>query len=248
MVTRLNVIGAGIFSKYMRLIQYMAKQNLTIENTYLDVSDLTTKINQNMINFCIQQMDEPGTKPTICDNFHTYDKTNKIENSAKFQHYKSTCSKMTFSSKLNELISESITNFLFDENTIGVHIRLCDMNTIHGKNYGVHSFTDFKNEIDKILTSHSRIFVASDNDESLKKLKEIYEDKVFFVPNMIRVQKETDNSYQLQIDNMMNGDFWIQSFLDMYLLSKCSKLVCRTSNLSNAAICFSNSIQQTIRL
>lgn len=244
----MKVVGAGIFSKFMRLIQCMADKSMTIEKTYLDVTDSSSKINQNMINFCILQTEKPTSESIKCENYHTYTNQFKIENSKKFSYYKNICDSIFFTSNLSDLILEYTKKFSFDENFIGVHIRLCDMNTIHGKDYGVFRFEDFQNEIDKIFTEDSKIFVASDNDESLEKIKNIYSDKVFFVPNMIRAKNEIDDSYQLQIDNMENEDFWIQSFLDMYLLSKCKKLICRTSNLSNASICFSNSFKEIIRL
>jgi hypothetical protein len=100
----------------------------------------------------------------------------------------------------------------------------------------------------KIVTKESKIFVASDNYESIEKLIKIYGNQINFVPNMLRVNKEEDNSYEFQIENLSNPSFWIESFLDMILLSKCSTLICRTSNFSNASVCFSNTIEDVIRL
>jgi|688.fasta_scaffold30967_5 hypothetical protein len=248
METRLNVIGGGIFSKFMRLIQYTQQENLIVENTYLDVIDTMFNINENMIDYCIQQEQMPNVEITECSNYETFDKKNRIESSIRIITFKSMCEKIIFTKKLNDLIELYTQKFVFDSNTIGVHIRLCDMNIMHAENYGKYNFENFTNKLDKILTPESKIFVASDNNESLKKLELIYGDKIFFVPNMIRVDKEDDNSYQLQVDNLSNPDFWIESFLEMILLSKCSKLICRTSNLSNASLCFSKTIEEVIRL
>jgi len=174
METRLNVIGAGIFSKFMRLIQFIEQKNLNIENTYLDVINTEFNINENMIDFCIQQQYSPNIQITECSNYKTYDSKDKIENFVGFVKLKQMCEKIIFTEKLNDLIDLHTKNFVFDSNTIGVHIRLCDMNILHGTNYGIFNFEDFVSELNKILTPESRIFVASDNDQSLEKLKLIY--------------------------------------------------------------------------
>jgi len=244
----INVVGAGIFSKFMRLIQYIETNNLTSEKIYLDVTDENWLINENMFDYCFVQEKIPDVESLECDNFFTYDKKNKIENSPHFTNYQNFCKNLQFSDILEKLINSYTSNFNFDSNTIGVHVRLCDMNQIHDKHYGTFSYEDFVKQIDIVIKENTKIFIASDNNESIEKLKSKYGEKIFYVPSMIRVEKEDSDSYQLQVDNFSNPNFWIESFLEMALLSKCSMLICRTSNLANASICFSNTIQEVIRL
>ena len=45
------------------------------------------------------------------------------------------------------------------------------MNIVHGKDYGVLSFDNFLSEIKKHITDNTKIFVTSDNYESIDKLK-----------------------------------------------------------------------------
>ena len=244
----INVVGAGIFSKFMRLIQYIEKTNLISGKNYLDVTDINWSINENMFDYCFIQEKTPNIKNLECNNYFTYDKETKIENSPSFKNYKTFCENVEFTETLKNLIDLYTTKFDFNSNTIGVHIRLCDMNKFHVKNYGQFSYEDFVKQIDEVITDNSKIFVASDNNESIEKLKSKYGDKILYIPSLIRVEKENDDSYQLQVDNFSNPNFWIEAFLEMILLSKCSKLICRTSNLANASICFSNTIQEVIRL
>ena len=65
--------------------------------------------------------------------------------------------------------------------TLGVHMRLTDMNRCH-QNYGNVFFEDYKAKIDQILGKHQidKIFVASDNHESIDKLKKVYSNKNLF--------------------------------------------------------------------
>ena len=244
----LNVTGGGIFSKVMRLIQHIVEKQLNFDEIYLDVICKTSEISENIIDSCINQEKKIDSENIKCTNIFTYNKKDRIEKSDKIADYKVICNKITFTKELNDLIKFYTDKFSFDSNSIGVHIRLCDMNISHKKDYGYFDFDDYLNELNKIVTKESKIFVASDNYESIEKLIKIYGNQINFVPNMLRVNKEEDNSYEFQIENLSNPNFWIESFLDMILLSKCSTLICRTSNFSNASVCFSNTIEDVIRL
>ena len=94
----------------------------------------------------------------------------------------------------------------------------------------------------------TNIFVASDNEESILKLKTIFGNRISYVPNLIRAKTEIEDSSTLQSDNFRSTKFWQEAFLEMLLLSKCSTLICRTSNVANMAIISSNSIKKIIML
>ena len=65
---------------------------------------------------------------------------------------------------------------------------------------------------------------------------------------MLRGVSEVEDTGHLQAENLSTKKLWEEAFLDMMLLSKCSQLVCRTSNVVNASILFSDTIQSVIRI
>jgi hypothetical protein len=237
---KLDIGAGGIFSKYMFGLQNAAKYNC--ESFYLNVTD--DRVVPFGFDFVLDQdkVEEFTTIP--CENLGTYDKKNPIEKSIYYNIYKDLIKKIKIKKEILDKVNEYVEKFNIDDNTVGVHIRLTDMNIHHQKQYGILTFDDFVSKI----SLDKNIFVASDNHESIKKLQEIFGDNIKFIPEMIRCEKETDDSTILQIDNFKNEQFWIESFIEMLLLSKCGKLICRTSNLSNASILHSNKIKEIIRL
>ena len=151
--------------------------------------------------------------------------------------------KLKFNKRIKNLIKIEESKIDF-KNSLGVHLRLTDMNWLH-KEHGEVNFNDFAKNINLILEEHpeiNTIFVASDNNESIDKLVRRYKDRIKFIPNLIRTELENSNSFELQRKNMHTKTFWEESFLDMMMLSKCKYLLHRTSNLANAALLFSDTI------
>ena len=122
------------------------------------------------------------------------------------------------------------------------------MNIHHKNDYGQLTYSDFLKVIKEEIAPESKLFVASDNLESLIKLKEEFGDRVKYVPDLIRAQLETDDSYELQLKYFKTKELWVEAFLEMMLLSKCSKFICRTSNLANMSIITSNTFKKVIML
>lgn len=151
--------------------------------------------------------------------------------------------KLKFNKRIKKLIKNEESKIDF-KNSLGVHIRLTDMNGTHPE-HGEVNFNDFAKNINLILEEHpeiNTIFVASDNNESIDKLIRRYKDRIKFIPNLMRTELENGDSFKLQRKSMHTKTFWEESCLDMMMLSKCKYLLHRTSNVANAALVFSDTI------
>lgn len=122
------------------------------------------------------------------------------------------------------------------------------MNIYHKNDYGNLVFEDFLNEIQKIKDEGKKIFVASDNNESLSKLKSLYNDDIVYVDGFLRGETETEDTLILQKNHFKDVRLWEEAFIEMLLLSRCGTLICRTSNVNNVAIIYSNNLKNIIRI
>lgn len=235
-----DIEAGGVFSKYMFGVQNAVKHEFN--SMYLNTTDPRTI--PNVFDFVLHQKIEDDSYRINCENLGTYDKKNPIEYSPNFNQYKELVKKIKIKQTILDKVNEYIKKLNINENTIGVHLRLTDMNIHHIKQYGVLTFENFLSNMD----TTKEYFIASDNHESIQKLKQIFGDKIKYIPQMIRCEKESDDSTMLQIDNFKNEQFWVEAFIEMLILSKCKKIICRTSNLINASIIHSNNINEIIRL
>lgn len=249
---KLNMNAGGVFSKYIFGIKNAILHEA--DSYFFNVTD-TNRTDSNIFECVLDQtllFDESIESDNIvkeihCEHLGNYSKFNPIENSPNLLRYKDIIKKIKIKKELLDEVKYYQDKFNIDESTVGVHIRLTDMNIVHGNDYGFLSFEDFKSQ----MRPDVKYFVASDNYESIKKLKELYGDNINYVDGLIRAELETDDTSTMFLNNPVvfkNKQFWHDSFLEMLLLSKCSKLICRTSDLSNVAIIYSETIKNIIRL
>lgn len=248
---RLNVRGGGVFSKMMLAMQNIAKFEYGLENCYLNIADRRALGvgDSNPLDFVLEQTYGESYLFIECKPLAPYTNLSRVEDSEDYLNLKKEASKLKYKQILRVLLDDYTYLYSINSNTLGVHIRLCDMNIAHKTDYGVVNFNDYVKAIQKELEySDTNVFVASDNEESILKLRAIFGSRISYVPNLIRAKTETEDSSLLQLQNFNNVKFWQEAFLEMLLLSKCSKLICRTSNLANMAIISSNTIKKTIML
>jgi len=245
---QINGIGGGVFSRFITSIQVteeIAKESAIPEIYYNTIIDGVSVFDH------VLDQSRDGVDAT-CNSVYLrgYSGYNPIELSKEFLNLKRVTRTVKFKQEFNTLVENAITKLGIDKNTIGVHIRLCDMNMAHGVDYGIASYEDYRKLLDPImLNAEVKLFVASDNYESIEKLKRDYgKDRIVYVEGMLRGVSEVDNTGPLQVENLSTKKLWEEAFLDMMLLSKCSQLVCRTSNVVNASILFSDTIQSVIRI
>jgi len=270
MKCKLNIwFAGGIFSKYILGIRNAVLHEA--DSYYLNIIDPRT--NPNMFDSVLDQTLIPDDTTEVEDSFtpvnrhfksravsyvnykeidcesslSNYSKFNPIENSSNLPKYSEIIKKINLKKELLDKVEYYQNKFNIDENTVGVHIRLTDMNMYHASDYGVVSFEDFKSH----LKPDVKYFVASDNDESLKKLKALFGDNVNYVDDLLRAVFENNDTTSMFLNNPVvfkNKQFWFEAFLEMLLLSKCGSLICRTSDLSNVAVIYSKTIKNIIRL
>lgn len=247
---RLNIGGGGIFSKMMLAIQNVATFDYSIENCYFNIADnRALGVNDfNPLDSILNQTYNEEYVFVDCKPLVPYSVHNRIESSNDYLKLRYLVSQLNYKQELKVLVDDFTYMLGIDQNTIGVHLRLCDMNIQHGADYGYFTFDDYVNKIKQELDYNTKVFVASDNEESLSKLQIIFGNRILYLPGLIRAKTEIEDSVKLQISNFRDSRFWREAFIEMLLLSKCSKLICRTSNLANMSILSSNTIQKIIML
>lgn len=228
--------GAGIFSQYIRILQEAS--NLSCEKLHLRSYNSVNHFDS----IFDQSRDNSFTNLSVRGAPRgNYTNRKPIENSKNLNYYKNLVNSLKFNNNFLEKVS--LYEKYIDSDTIGVHVRLTDMNILHPE-YGIVGIEDYISNME----NGKKYFVASDNEESLQKLENIYKNNIIYVPYLKRAKLENDNSYKLQIKNLENSDFWQEAFLEMYLLSKCGTLLCRTSNVANCSIIHSKTIKKIIRI
>ena len=143
--------------------------------------------------------------------------------------------------KIKDSLLERI-NPDIDEKTIGIHIRLTDMNVFHGHQHGNFLYGDFRNKLVNVMKTgqYDKIYVASDNDESIEKLKKEF-DIIYYDGLINRSPTESEGrQYNKRLkNNHYTQQYWEESYLEMLSLARCGGMITRLSNLNNAAIMFS---------
>lgn len=240
-----NIIikGGGIFSKMMLGAQTAKHLNINIENCYFTIDGYA----ENPLDYIIDQKLSSDHIPIHQTHYHQYSSTNQIHLNNNFDGLHRIATSLNYRKEFLDLVDAESKKLMINNDTIGVHVRLTDMN-IHHPEYGIIHYEDYLTSIKNIMSEKSNLFIASDNNESILKLKHTFGDKIKYVENMIRAEMENENTVPFQYDNMTNKDFWVQSFLDMMLLSKCTTLICRTSSLSNMSIMTSKTLRNIIMM
>jgi hypothetical protein len=247
---KLNIRGGGIFSKMMLAIQNIATFDYGIENCYLNIAD-NRALGLNDSNPLDSILNQTSTEEFVyveCKPLAPYSVHNRIEDDTDYLKLRYIVSQLRYKQELKVLIEDFVYMLGIDKDTIGVHLRLCDMNIQHGTDYGYFTFDNYVDKIKQELEYNTKVFIASDNNESIKKLQVLFGNRILYLPGLIRAEIEAENSTKLQIQNFREVRFWREAFTEMLLLSKCSKLICRTSNLANMSVITSNTIQKIIML
>ena len=252
--------GAGIFSLVSQLIRYLYLCEKDISDFYFEnlndwvyngpnepqVTKYTifNKLNKeydtnvlNMFDFVLDQKRE-GEYIRSVSPYPLLSLDSNLRSPVRKLIQKGT-KKIKLKKKLEDRINTEVSKINF-KNCLGVHLRLTDMNVIHAKDYGTLTFNDYVNNIKDICKLHpdiDNIFIASDNNESLEKLKNInFGREIRYVPNLLRTEAEDGDCSHLQALNMHKEFFWHEAFLETYLLSKCKTLLYCYSNVSQLAL------------
>jgi hypothetical protein len=247
---RLLARGAGIFSMFMDFVIPSIYNLVDVENIYIDVVEHDYNCRPDAFDFVFEQKLDESYKDLLCPSlrnggFRKYGiGWGAIEDFKDLDKIKSACKKF----KIKKEIINSVDIF---PDALGVHFRGNDMNIKHSQ-YGIFDYSHYKIKIAEIIKQENikTIFIASDNYQTIERINKDFGNDVYIYSyiDFIRTIDELDNSEVIQIKYMNNKRFWHESFIDMLTLAGCKYLLCRTSNFSNAAIAFSNSLEKIYRL
>jgi len=219
----INVQAAGIFSEFDFVLQTIDWINPDFDNVFINNIDDRSLVNErNIFNHIFDQNFTSDYPSYECHRSYSYSKFFPIENSPRMDSYKKIVKKLKFSDELKE-------KFEFYLDLLGLD-------------------ADFLNAIKENKGPNTKIFVASDNNESIIKLKKEFGDDLYFADQFIRGESETEDTSIIVGNNFKDKKIWIEAFLEMLLLSKCGTLICRSSSLSNTSIIYSDTIKKIIRL
>lgn len=165
----------------------------------------------------------------------------------KMSRYKTIISKLIINPEIIEKFKTIKNELSINETFLGAHVRLSDMNEVHGNLYGYTYFEDFVKQINEAMETneYSKIFVASDTQEAIAKLKTIYGDTMACHDNFERLYEEYGDITAYSIKNLPTNIKWIQdTFIEMLLLAECGGLIHRVTNFANMAKIYSNTIKK----
>ena len=246
----------GLFSQlHMGICILIKETNLEdVESFNLSPSSIYINKKDNYIieSFSgIYEMTDDDSYIQIKDDNITieYDKYLSLSNPfSSIDTVKSLLSKIRIKQEFLSSVDDYVNSFNINKNTLGVHIRLTDMNKYHTNEYGNLYYDDFLMKIKKVLKDNSsidNIFISSDNYESIEKIKKDLDDiKISYIENIKRCELETSDNYQFQLDNLKSDEYIKSTFTEMYLLSKCSYLVHRISGFALFTILYSETLSE----
>lgn len=167
-----------------------------------------------------------------------YSSKNKIELSPRFGDYKQVLTKLRFKNSLLRDVRERSSKINWDK-TLSVHVRL---STISRHGHDQAGFQDYLNMIEQALRGpdFNTVFVAADNDESVKKLQDRFGTSIKYNEDFHRMGGEEQTNLGWEYQHYFKKYYWTEAIMDAMMLGKAKKFICRTSNFSNAAILFGN--------
>jgi hypothetical protein len=180
-----------------------------------------------------------------------YGKDNPIEHSHMLSEYKRVLRKLHIQNEIKTRVDDLCKLVQIDQRTLGVHVRMTTM-AVHN-NYQIAQFENYCTAIDKELETgnYNGLYVATDNVESLVKMEQRYGHIIRYYPNLLRLPNEQITErwqWSWEYDMFFRKQFWQESFMEAMTLARCGGLICNTSNFSNAAIVFSDTIKIVVRL
>jgi hypothetical protein len=181
----------------------------------------------------------------------TYSGLDSIENSPRLADYKRVLNKIHIQNEITTRVDDLCKLVRINEKVLGAHVRMTTMAA--QINYGTVTYEDYCKAIDKELETgiYERLYVSTDNVESLVKMENRYRSIICYYPNLLRLPTEQITGitqWGWEYDMFFRKKYWQESFMEAMTLARCGGLVCRDSNFSNAAIVFSNTIKQVSRI
>lgn len=176
-----------------------------------------------------------------------YNRHDPIELSPRLNDYKRVLRKLHIQNEIKTRVDYLCDYVNINEKTLGVHVRLTSES---GPSI---TYDDYCRTIDAELETgnYNRMYVATDNVESLIKLEERYRSVICYYPSLMRLPTEqiTDNDqWAWKYNVFFCKQYWQEALMEAMTLSRCAGLICKDSNFSNMAIVFSNTLKKITRV
>lgn len=176
-------------------------------------------------------------------------RNNPIELQPKLSLYKKQFKRLKFRKEILDQIENRSKILEINEQTLSVHCRMTSLSRMNG-NQEVPTEQYFSQiDLELATGNYSNIFLSSDNVESIDKFIRRYGNIVKYNSDFkYRHQKEYVDSGAIEFKYLFKKYSWVESCVDMLMLSRGSCLISRYSYFANAAIVASDSIKKSIRL
>jgi hypothetical protein len=252
----IKINGLGIGGSLTILFNWLCLFGDKVENIYVDLSDgwkESTGINKNIFDLILDQRKIEGAPEIQISGHYLHNFNDDVLGDIRNIINDKIKIKPEILKKINDVIERNeITNI---NELCGVHIRLTDMFDYHSDIYGKVDFDSYLSEMYK-LSKDTKYFIASDNSESISKLKNIFGERIHYISDITRTKNEKDTGknfrsknknliFTLGVDRLKSDDNVINDFIDLMVLSKCNKLIgMKYSTYRIAALLLSNNITQ----
>lgn len=243
----LNLRGGGVFSHLFALLNNIAvliRDGHLVEGDEIYVEGrkedhLIGIAPFNFLDLILEQAPNDG-EVIGCGSGHPVDYVDVLRDMAWF---KRASALLTFNSEPMRLANEFFDVHINTENTLGVHIRMTDMNTAHPW-LGLVLIEDYYAQIDKALAENpniNKIFVASDNREDARKIVARYGGMVVWRDSAYIMENSNDDHQEIckQESYIKNNPtytndpvFYVDCIVDALILMKSKYLIGRTSTLN----------------
>lgn len=257
-----KTMGGGIFSIFTVAIQQIL-HNVSnvkdIENIYIEIDKSRQVYSNNEIIEWVQKIENETGNPfdfvleqknlqpsivLVASPLKTYDNHENLYGTEELKKLQIICSKIKIKENVLSKIKKDI-----DKNTLGVHVRLTDMLEHHLDKHKGGSTDEYIYHLKNITSNNNfkNIYIASDNEFSLQKIKENF-DIIHNDTNNLNKTEHGGDYYNYQLDNMHREFFWVDSFVDMLSLSRCGVLLYKLSNLNNTSLFFSKTLTKFYKI
>ena len=247
-----EVFGGGIFSLFHQALETLldAPNVDKITRFKIKIADHHFIRHKSLFDDFFEDMPEPcDTTMQFLYQSQRRTRFTKIHLHADMPRIKRICQLNPIHPSIVEKVKYYVTQFGINENSLAIHVRMTDMNTVHIRDYGAVTIEHYQKIIDTMLNSYTNIdniYITSDNTESIHTLHARYSDRyrINYVTDSYRRENENSENcdFQMYAINVI-PDFHIKAFVELLIASYCSYFIYRISDYSNFCILYSNTIK-----
>ena len=139
-----------------------------------------------------------------------------------------------FNSIMNEYLNKETKKILNNTKTLGVHVRGSDFKRHYINHPNIVTIDEYLEETSKIMENnkYSRIFIATDDIDALKRFSSVFKEKLSYYDDVIRTDSDETVMRSDSERNMHHFLLGREVIRDMVTLSRCDGIVAGLSNVS----------------